>query len=582
MNQCCCIADDDGGGGPGPGDGPFWPGLPCNVPNCCADNNPTCPTVYLSRTKLISLGVPMTPVPPTTLCVEFEHPAIPCCKFRINWVNEPYGNQGIPAEGLPQGAIIDGITTAEIGQGTYPNCCYQSNTITESLTCIHADFVPFYDGSSEQDCEAYIAEVYDKVDQWGTVPGKELTMTNTMIYCVSTAGAAPGEPCEASCGVVLHNENPVINIQQVGLCVPIDQFASCPGQRTAATVTYLGCEACLPCGYCCDPENDPCEGVDPNDPFCEDPKATYSIRNCYSVVFSGDYQEETIFVASFPWCHSGIDPNANDRLAQAIDYYTQIISVTSTQYGNYPQFPHLLDGQLLSFCDLDFHILGVSTTGLVNRIKAKMPPGTTISQVATDCWWFGTRQTCQTCDPPYDQRGTFSEGDRLVDVQPSDISVGAGGVTVRVRGRSKKYHVCMSAELNALGPSNTDHNMAGGPVIIAQTSSTPLSPVEFCNVANYAFTVVEQDVTLTYICTKANPAEEVIACVAENGFPKASFPSRCGGFPYTKKGCRSYPFYYKVPCACDNQACPGACDGIYQNIGYYCETGASPIDLIKP
>lgn len=582
MNQCCCIAADTGGGGPGENDGPFFPAVPCNVPNCCADNNPTCPTVYLSTTKLVSLGVPMTPVPPTTLCVEFEHPAIPCCKFRVNWVNEPYGNQGIPWNALPDGAILDGITTAQVGQGTYPNCCYETNTLTETLTCIHADFVPFYDGSSDQDCEAYIAEVYDKVDQWGTVPGKELLMSNTITYCVSTAGAAPGEACESTCGVVTHVENPVINQQQIGLCIPIDQFASCPGQRTTSSVAYLGCEACLPCGYCCDPENDPCAGLDPEDPFCEDPKLTYSIRNCYEVTFSGQYLEETIFIAQFPWCHSGIDPESATRLQEAVTYYTSLINVSSSQYGNYPSFPHLLDGQLLSFCDLDFNILGVSTTGLVQRIRAKMPPGTAIIQVASDCWWFGTRQTCETCDFPYNQRGTYSEGDRLVDVDASDITVSGSGVTVRVRGKSKKYHVCMSAELNAIGPSNTDHNMAGGPVIVAQTSTVALSPVEFCAGANYAFSVVEQDVTTKYICTNTDPTEEVFACVAENGFSKTVFQSRCGAFPLTKKGCRSYPFYYKHPCPCENEGCPQACDGIYQNAGYYCETAASMIDLIKP
>lgn len=583
MIQCCCIPGDDDGGGPGPEDGNFWPAVQCNVPNCCADNNPACPdlALFVSRTKLLSLGINMTN-PPTDLCVVFEHPAFPCCRFRINWVNEPWGNQGIPWGSLPAGAIIDGITNVGSGTSPYPNCCNRTVTLTESLTCVH-QFVPYYNGTSI-DCESYIGEIYNKTDQWGTVQGKELTLTNTLTYCIATGGIGPGARCEEDCPPVKHEQVQIDNIVQVGLCVPVDQVASCPNQRTSVSLGFQNCEGCYPCGECCNPESDPCAGVPDTEPFCDDPKLCYTIKTCYSIVGADSYMEQVVFTAFFPWCHSGINPNSPTAYQEAVAYYTTIINVSNQQYGNAPGFPHLIDGQLLEFCDLNFHILSSSGEGIVSRIQSKMPPGVIIIGNNAPCWWFGTRQTCTTCQEPYTQRGAFSPGDRLQDVVAADISIGAGGVTVRVRGRSERYHCCVSTELNATGSDGSDYNTAGGAVIQAQTSSSPLSPVEFCLGATYNFETVKQVETLGFICTPKDDGVDVIACPYQEGFDKIAFNSRCGMAP-TRKRCRSYPWNYKKACDCDPEAepiCKQVCEGIYQNAGNYCATDASPIILIRP
>lgn len=564
--QCCCIEEEpDGGEGPNPGE---WcvQALPCIKQTCGDPPVPYCPSVAWNESYFAASGVTM-PLPPGT-CVRFTIPGYPCCQYVFTNLTPP------TQECEPDLWDVGGSKATTYAAIPGVGCCVSDTTVlTETLTCIHSQFVPSYDG--EEECVIYIADEYDNVDQWGTKPGKEITLTADFVYCYAAGGAAPGSNCEVSCPPVVHNERAVIHTQQVGNCVPVDAFATCPGQRTLVSVGGLTCAECFPCGECCNPSGNPCDGVDPeDDTFCDDPEQHYAITTCYEVLQTDDYYEQPVMVVRFPYCATPIDGGAEDRQQLAETWILGNSGTGEVQFGGWPGFNHYIDTAFLTFAGITFYMLSGSLSKLIEKMRPALAFGTTITQLGTDCWWFGTRQTCDTCSPAFPQRGSWNVGDRFKPITAADIVADDQGISVTIYGRSRKYHVCASMSLNATYAS------AENPVVVSQTSLTALSPVQFCDGENYEFQIVEQDVSMLDICIKGDDFFDVVGCDAIVGYPLAGFGQRCPSFPVTQKQCRSYPYNYDT-CPCDT-ICLGVCDGIYQAIGYFCETNATIITMVRP
>lgn len=518
--------------------------------------------------------------------------------------------------------IVDDPCPSPPGSGQNVGTLFETYEATEERPCCTPEPVDtneegcIYDQSFDEEhpwtpapCKDLIAVEYDKYDQWGTVIGKEVKVRADFTYCYATIGIPHDVPCDHGSPIV-HQQASVSHEELVGLCEPVDGgFGNCENQRTEVFVEYLTCPECNPTASCCG-GSDPCEGLSPGDPAydeaCEDPANTYSIKTCYRVNNCLDddenqvWFEEDVLYIDFPWCHSGIDPDAEDVQDQLDAFYIDPVSgvvrvdvtTLSTVWdpSNYPV-------TLLEVCNYDGYIMSGNAKNIADSINAHIGDLVTATSIAP--WdehiWFNRRQTCTQCDafdlviPPY------SEGDELVVDRVEPLP---DGPRVYLVGRSRKKYVCTSKTLESVWSVAFDC-FGSSDVVTTAISATGnaddgfnlhcLSPAEYSSGLRYSMRRIEQQECLTDICIDLNTSLSVPKCqelVGGLNYPEADWDALClNVLGPTQIKCRSYFHVYSVtpcdgeiPILCIAPSCSG-CDS-YQNEKAFCETDGSVIEVL--
>lgn len=461
-------------------------------------------------------------------------------------------------------------------------------------------------------CDDLIAFEYDNYDQFGTVAGKEVKIkTGELSYCYETLDIPPEARCDGGDPIVYQKAIVENHIQLHGLCIATDGgLGACENQRTEIFIDYLTCPECSPGRPCCgDP--DPCAGLSPGDPaydeFCEDPAKTYSIRTCYRLNDCLDEEsnqiwfEQDVMFLDFPWCHSGINPNAEDVQDQLDTFYIDPSAgiVRSTNVSSITTLWGATQVATLRVCDYIQTIVSGNADQLASAINNRI--GDMVTATSIPPWdthfWFGRRQTCDPCEefdptlliPPW------SEADELVIDR---VVPRTAGPRVYLKGRSKKKYVCASKTLISSLYSIT------GDVATACISATGnaddgfalhcLSPAEYSSGLRYSMRRVEQAGTTTDICIDQGAVQTVVACQDLTGglnYPIADWNTNClNVFGPTEIKCRSYFYLYSVapcdkpvplPILCSPDTFPPCTDcNTYKDEKAFCETEGSVIEIL--
>lgn len=477
-------------------------------------------------------------------------------------------------------------------------------------------------------CEDVIAECYQFCDQFGTnragCDGPTVTSTLTACYIKWGLQFVPGVTgrdcvcCDRD--FPLQTYAPVTKAanQRVGICIPDMsqvQQTLIPGVQTGvyfqSEVVMAECPDCpAVLGYCCLP-GDICE----DDPFIcdnyENPLLSYDLFTYYSLVTGGvsgcvDDVRDAL-VIRFPFCmaqNDGLDPFSSDPLEQEAvrQFYLALVNVTNwndpipctvnTTWG-------VLPATCVDVCDYRAIVFSGNPGNVAQRINNRLGPFITATGqgFGAECFWFGTRQSCNDCGGGPNQRPPFSAGDRL-EVDRAVIDVASQQVFVWLVGRSVRYRACVCQDFT---PRQVIKN-----VVNVAISAECLSPAEYSCNARYSMLPVSQEGTVGLYCRGDGlPEEEYPECEEIPWSPGAVWPyedievfdpisgtwivlvygyqsicSLC--FPSTN--CRVYPLKFPVltceDCSGPVEACPELCVEAYYDPKTFCETGATPIQLL--
>lgn len=459
-------------------------------------------------------------------------------------------------------------------------------------------------------CKDFIAVAYDKHDQYGTVPGKEVKIkTGELSYCYATLDVPDYVRCNDGDPIVFQKATATDHIQLHGRCIPVDGgLGNCANQRTEVFIDYLTCPQCTKSSTCCG-GSDPCADLAPGDlgydEYCEDPAKTYQIKTCYSVNTCSYPDENLIYFTQdvlyidFPWCHSGIDPGAPDVQDLLDAFYIHptngVVRIGDSGYDWNYWGPEPMTGPppLLIVCNYSADVISGNAKHLAQSINARLGDLVTANSIAPwdEHMWFGRRQTCTPCEafdpvfPPY------SDGDELVvdRVEPR-----SSGPRVYLVGKSIKKYVCVSKTISSAysisGNVTTTCISANGNADDG-FSVHCLSPAEYSSGLRYSMRRVEQIGTFVDICVGENASESVVACEDTTGglsYPISDWYQMCTNIVGpTNSPCRSYYHIYDVapcdtsialPILCIAPTCSD-CDS-YQNSKAFCETEGSAIEIL--
>jgi hypothetical protein len=603
--ECCC-----------PTEPPIYPAeyyvfSVCPDPCCpldCADGPDVkwCPSYAVAQ----GLAVPIILTPAT--CIKMT---LGCCTYVMTAVVANPGGVCPTGGGVWNQGTYAGTRTIDPEE---EGCC-DPVLIDPPDTCV-VNLVYPETPLLSWPCWAYVFEPYDLADQWGIVPSKPVTVRSNLTYCYATFGANWDQRCE-NCPPIDHYQSTVKASQEIGYCIPEDVPASCLGQRTYSQTVTLDCAECFPCSPCCGIDN--CNP--PTDPptTCDDPKATYSVRTCYAVNPCLDenddftWFEQDVLTVTYDFCATAIDPNDPTALAQLDALFTGGGVVVPWYFaGSALQDPNT--GIRISLCpgagfgDPSVFVYSGNAKHIadaINDLSVNTPfLSAQADEVWGGCFWFGIRQTCDSCpEGPPGQRPAYGPGGQDADELVFDRCeiVSATKFKAIFKGRSKRFYVCAAQTLisaysvagNCVGSSTDVINLA-----ISATGDDEegyelqcLSPAEYACGARYEMRQVEQEYCDTTICTAGNPTLTVPKCDAVTGYPLLDvvvegvtvlegWQSLCGGglggLPSISQiNCRSYPFVYEV-LGCEDPFYAGECIDVFQQADRYCETLATPIQVL--
>ena len=586
---------------------------PCPESPCCDLECGGAPEVKWCPAYAAAQGLIVPIVPNPALCIYMDYG---CCRYVLtNVIPNPGGV-------CPTGGGVWNVGTFYGTRTINPNkeSCCDAVEIPVPDTCVWNDAYPSMPPSASF-CLAYVFEPYTNFDQWGIVPSKPVTVTSTLTYCYATFGAQSYEACD-NCPPIDHYQSKVTHAQEIGYCIPFAVPSECPGQRNYVQVEYLTCAECNPCGACCG-GSDPCEGVDPNADFCEDPSQSFTIKTCYSVnpcLDANDdpiWFEQDVLTITYDFCSTVVDPDDPNALALLTALFAGggIVNPwdADTVWGGADT------GISISLCpgggfsDPTVYVFSGDAKDIanaINSLRVNFPwLRADASEVWGECFWFGVRQTCDNCpgDPPgtrpaYGAGG--QDGDQLVFDRIEIID--STRFRAIFRGRSKKHYVCAAQTLESIHSVTTGCAYNDTDVVNLAVSATGsvedgfalhcLSPAEYACGDRYTMQQIEQDYCSTTICSPDFPGgQTVTGCEAVTGYPLydvvvegvtvlEGWTSLCGGgipsMPAVAQfRCRSYPWQYQVtPCG---QIPPGGtCEpGVYQSAAAYCETEATTITV---
>ena len=478
-------------------------------------------------------------------------------------------------------------------------------------------------------CEDVIAECYLFCDQFGTnaagCDGPAVTSTLTACYIkwgLDWNGGLDDRDC-VCCDrdFPLETYAPVTKAanQRVGICIPdMSQVVQTliPGTQSGvyfqSQVVFGECPDCpAALGYCCI-EGDICE-LDPT--LCdnyENPLLSYDLFTYYSLVTGGvsgcvDDVRDAL-VIRFPFCMAqaaSLDPFSSDPVEQEAvrQFYLALVNVTNwndpipctvnTGWG-------VLPATCVDVCDYRAIVFSGNPGHVAQRINDRLAPFITAQGqgFGAECFWFANRQSCNDCGGGPNQRPPFSAGDRL-EVDRAVIDVASQQVFVWLVGRSVRYRACVCQDFT---PRQVIKN-----VVNVAISAECLSPAEYSCNARYSMLPVSQEGTVGLYCRGDGlPEEEYPECEEIPWSPEAVWPledievfdpisgtwvvlvygyeSICN-LCSPSTNCRVYPLKFPT-FSCEEcnsippNECPELCQEVYYDPKTFCETSATPIQLL--
>ena len=522
-----------------------------------------------------------------------------CCIYQLSGIiDDPCPSPPQPAQN------IGSVFTQYVSSEERPCCSPVPAEPEDESGCLYKqlfdDDTPWTPGP----CDDLIAFEYDNYDQFGTVTGKEVKVSAQFKFCYESFGVPHFTRCDDADPIVVKSAEPPKHVQLIGLCIPTDDdtTTNCDNQRTEVFLEYVDCATANPDRPCCG-DDDPCAGLTPEeyDEYLPDPAKSYSIRTCYRVNNCEDDEgnqlwfEEDVMFLDFPWCHSGINPdaeNVQDLLdAFYIDEPTGVVktdnaSSITTLWG-------ATSVATLEVCDYIQTIVSGNADQLSSAINNRIGDMVTATSIAPwdTKFWFGRRQTCDPCEafdedliiPPW------SEADELV---VDRVIPRTAGPRVYLKGRSRKKYICTAKTL--ISPANVACNCTASScdITTAAVSATGndddgfqldcVSPAEYANGRRYSMRRVGQTGCTTDICIDSTTWLTVEKCADLSGglnYPPIDF---CPAFVTTQIKCRQYPHIYEVAC-CNALICaePVPCiQDMFQNPKEFCETDGSVIEVL--
>lgn len=586
-------------------------------PNYCGEG--AVPRIEFCPAYLISIGIPVPPDPTKCYYIAYE-----CCIYILTGVDPvPCPN---PTPTYPQNVgTLYAVRNKILGEDP---CCYPEPQVQGNPGGV-AD-LPGWEPEVPEPlppCEEMVAECYDFYDQFGTVKGKEVTISTQFTACVTQFGVGPATRCDHGPPIEILQVTKTAT-QKIGPCIccestngtqdctdPLERgpcLGGCPNERRQFWYEYMSCDDspnCDPTGDCCG--NTPNCDVVPE--FCDttyDPLETYRVKTCYSVNDCNNDHEEDILLLKFPCCFAtnrGVD--CTDQEAITALFVNGIVDVTpytvNTGWG-----PFIVPS--IQVCDLTVIMFSGNAAHAAERINARLGAQMTATGIGpwSAFFWFGFRQSCVTCDwmTPND-RPNFAGGDDLA-VDRAVYNPTTNTVDVYLRATSPRYYVCATQEITA------EYSCDGGAVtncgISALGDAVPfalhcLSVPEYSFGARYTMKRIEElaDSDIQ-ICTDIDYYEDVPHCLSVTGFPQQDvyiYPpalppilvqygwfTLCPQMLTPKTKCRCYPFVYDVaPCCPPDTNCaewelkhplPEACvRDCFQYPNVYCETSANLISV---
>ena len=615
--SCCCAAE------PPPGPEQYYVFTVCAESPCCNLECGGQPSVNWCPAYAVAQGlvVPIILTPGT--CIKMK---LNCCTYVMTAVIANPGGVCPTGGGIWNQGTYIGTSTVDPEEG---GCC-EVEDIPIPSTCVWQAAYPDTPPAASQ-CAAYVFEPYANPDMWGILPSKPIRVRSTLTYCYETFGTAWDSRCQ-NCPPIEHYQSAITHSQNIGFCIPVEPLNPCPGARLYEQSTTLECRECFPCDPCCG--SDACQDAPPG-PYCEDPSATYSVRTCYAVnpcVDEEDQQlwyEEDVLEVTYDFCATVIDPEAPDVVDQLNALFgggdVVIPWNFATVWGGNDTGIRLALCPGGAFTDPGVYVFSGNAQHIadaINSLGVNFPWVSATSNKAFDqCFWFGVRQTCETCpEAPPGTRPAYGlaasePGDQLAFDRCEVID--ATSFKAIFKGRSLRYYVCASQTLSGESPTTSGVNFSIAPnctgsstdVINLAVSATGgvedgyelqcLSPAEYACGQRYTMRQVEQDYCDRApgqgICTASNPDLSVTACDAVVGYPLSDvvvdgvtvlkgWESLCvtAGFPSQSAiKCRSYPFIYAVR-GCEDPPYAGLCVDIFQDANVDCETDATPITVTTP
>lgn len=595
---CCC-----GEPGPPPPGSEYYVFEPCGYFDeyCCQTSATGCDgspaQIVWCRSYATKQGLPLSI--PAGACVLIQWNE--CCVYQLSGiVEDPCPSPPEPAQNI--GTIFTTYTSSEERP-----CCSPEPVDPNETGCLHDALfdpgAPWTPGP----CDDLIAFTYDNNDQWGTVAGKEVKVSAEFKFCYESFGIPHFERCDDADPIVVLAASPPKHDQLIGPCIPLDGGVevNCDNQRTEVFLEYVDCATANPGRPCCGQE-DPCENLTPEeyDEYLPDPEKSYSIRTCYRVSNCEDddgnqlWFEEDVLYLDFPWCHSGIDPDAENVQELVDDYYldaavrVEASSITTAWSGSTP-IPSTYPTTLLHVCDYTATIMSGNASQIAAGINARI--GELVQATSISPWdsyfWFNRRQTCTPCAAFDPVVAPFAEGDELV-VDRVDIL--SSGPRVYLKGRSRKKYICASKTL--ISAANVACNCTASTcnITTAAISATGnaddgfnlhcISPAEYASGMRYSMRRVSQTGCNVDICIDDTTWLTVQKCATVTGYPADDF---CLGLGTTLIKCRNYYHLYQVAICCDTFACelanpiPISCiEDMFQSDKAFCETDGSVIEVL--
>lgn len=613
--SCCC----GGGGGSTPG---VYYATACSttggcIPISCSGVS----TIAFCDSYLAALGLSL----PLDLsrCWMFRYG---CCLYRITSHDAstlcPSGVTGV----VNQGTFIRVFDPAS-GHG----CCdtpmddgpvIEPTCITAIWDSIDPDWkmnIGSAEGGLGTPCWMMVANDYQRVDQLGIVKGKEPKIVTTFTECVDNYGISDSERCDG-CKPLRPVNNTITVTQPVGICDEPDSPAPCPVYRviTKTVANTLTCNDCIPCKCC---GNDPCEGVDPNYPWCDDHFNTYQARALYSLYIPRDPANNVVpakwfirdvMTVTFEFDSSCTPPLTNDLVTAIGDPYS-----LSNLLLNDPWHGVAVG---LTIANVDCIAYSSSVTDFANAITALFGGLVTASPIGGDydSFWLGNRQTCTWCCGTYpppsgcfepnvlDQQPPRADGDFLI-VTGYSIVDGKKVYTIAAASyqmAASAEHQMFCSDLSPPGftcdwfkiPPTPPPYFRGITVASIGATGNTSADIQYWSMAEYyagkRYTMrqIEESTILTTICTATNPAFSVPLKIGVTGFPVAEIPvpwidTGAVCFDPTSKWV-NYPWVFDItPCDPEvpgNVKCPLEGANEFQDPGVYCQTNATVPQIVSP
>ena len=568
--------------------------------------------INLCPDYLASIGIPVPPTPGVCYVIAYD-----CCAYVLTGFEDVPCCPAVSPYPCNVGFLI----------ATYPSnnepCCRPY--ATPKLPPGEMGEIPcpecpggYLIVNNNDPCHEYIADCYDKCDQYGLVATKPLEVCSTLSVCVSIPGVPPGQPCNHGPPDTVYKITRKVT-QKIGSCitscptyngVPLEPCTpnpfGCPNERVQLWFEYAECGVYCPwvVNFDCCGGPDPCES-DPT--ICDtllDPRYTYEIKTCYSVTDCGEdiHEEEVMLLRVWDCLPYGAGVNPNNPVALYNWVVEQFINISSVQTTvcSWGQVGTLR----FEICNLIIDIVSGTAVSLKDKINGRI--GALVQAFDINPWsshfWFGTRQPCIPCgeEDICLNRPAYLPGDELA-IGTITYLPAQSIVEIKILGRSVRKRACVSQSMNSeFNCRGYDPTTATVSAALSARGPYPyelhcLSMPEFSYGLRYEWMQVEEPASTIELCTGPNQTTILPDCDETQGYPledivvviggiptivAQGYRDLCGSMPDPRRNCRCYFPSYEI-CGCDVGPCPTICNGIYYDPNQYCITTGSGTPLVS-